>query len=124
MDWKIELITVPVSDPDRSKAFYVQAGFKADNDHQVSDTMRFIQLTPPGSACSIAIGQGLTDKAPGSAAGLQMVVSDAEAARKELVKRGIQCSGVQTFPWGLFVFFDDPDGNRWAVQQIPANRTT
>jgi catechol 2,3-dioxygenase-like lactoylglutathione lyase family enzyme len=124
MDWKIELVTVPVSDPDRAKAFYVQAGFNADHDHQVSDTMRFIQLTPPGSGCSIAIGQGLTDKAPGSAAGLQLVVSDAHAAHKELRKRGIECSDVHALPWGQFVFFDDPDGNRWAVQQPPANRTT
>jgi catechol 2,3-dioxygenase-like lactoylglutathione lyase family enzyme len=120
MDWKLELITVPVSDVDRAKAFYVeQAGFNADHDHRVSDELRFVQLTPPGSACSIAIGEGLTDAAPGSVAGLQLVVADADAARAELASRGLDVGEVQDLPWGRFLFFADPDGNRWAVQQIP-----
>jgi len=121
MDWKLELITIPVSDVDRAKAFYAdQVGFHADHDHRVSDELRFVQLTPPGSACSIALGTGLTDKAPGSVAGLQIVVSDAEAAHAELRERGVAVSDVQDLPWGRFVFFADPDGNRWAVQQLPA----
>jgi predicted enzyme related to lactoylglutathione lyase len=120
MDWKLELVAVPVSDVERAKAFYAdQVGFHADHDHTVSEEIRFIQLTPPGSACSISIGQGLTDAAPGSARGLQLVVSDIEAALAELSSRGVEVSDVQDFPWGRFVFFDDPDGNRWAVQQIP-----
>ena len=120
MDWKLELITVPVSDVDRAKAFYVdQAGFVADQDHRVSDELRFVQLTPPGSACSIAIGEGLTDAAPGSVAGLQLVVADADAARGELAARGLDAGEVQELPWGRFLFFADPDGNRWAVQQLP-----
>ena len=123
MDWKLELIAVPVSDPDRAKDFYTQqAGFNADHDHQVSEGLRFIQLTPPGSACSIAIGEGITDAAPGSVAGLQLVVEDIQAARAELVERGVEASEVQEFPWGSFVFFSDPDGNRWSVQQVPAWR--
>ena len=121
MDWKLELITVPVSDVDRAKAFYVdQAGFNADHDHKVSEDIRFVQLTPPGSACSIAIGKGTTDAEPGSVQGLQLVVDDADAARDDLASRGVEVSDVQDFPWGRFVFFADPDGNRWAVQQIPA----
>jgi predicted enzyme related to lactoylglutathione lyase len=120
MDWKIELVSVPVSDVDRAKAFYTeQIGFNADHDHKVSDEMRFVQLTPPGSACSIAIGTGIMDSAPGSLQGLQMVVSDVEAARAELAGRGVEVGEVQTFPWGSFVFFSDPDGNGWAVQQLP-----
>jgi catechol 2,3-dioxygenase-like lactoylglutathione lyase family enzyme len=120
MDWKLELVSVPVSDPDRAKAFYAEkAGFNVDHDHQVSDDLRFIQLTPPGSACSIAIGKGLGDAAPGSVQGLQIVVSDINAARAELVARGVDVSEVQVFPWGSFVFFEDPDGNGWAVQQLP-----
>ena len=119
MDWKLELVTIPVSDVDRAKAFYVeQAGFVADHDHVVSDAMRFVQLTPPGSACSIAIGTGLTDLTPGSAQ-VQLVVADIAAARAELHSRGVEVSDVQTFDWGSFVFFADPDGNRWAVQQLP-----
>src|SRR5215204_596780 len=118
MDYKIELIAVPVSDVDRAKAFYVeQAGFHADHDHRVSDELRFVQLTPPGSACSISIGQGLTDSAPGSVQGLQLVVDDIEAARDELTGRGLDVGEVQDFPWGRFVFFSDPDGNGWAVQE-------
>jgi predicted enzyme related to lactoylglutathione lyase len=120
MDWKIELIAVPVSDVDRAKAFYTeQAGFNADHDHEVSDEIRFVQLTPPGSACSIAIGRGVIDTPPGSAQGLQMVVADINAARAELAERGVEVGDVQEFPWGSFVFFSDPDGNGWAVQQIP-----
>jgi predicted enzyme related to lactoylglutathione lyase len=120
MDWKLELVAVPVSDVDRAKAFYTdQAGFNADHDHTVSDEIRFVQLTPPGSACSIAIGKGITDAAPGSVTGLQMVVQDIEAARAELVAREAEVSEIQDMPWGRFVFFADPDGNKWAVQQIP-----
>jgi predicted enzyme related to lactoylglutathione lyase len=119
MDFKLELIQVPVSDVDRAKAFYTEkAGFDADHDHQVSDEMRFVQLTPPGSACSIAIGTGLgVEMAPGSLEGLQLVVADIEAARGELAGRGVDVSEVQDFPWGRFVFFSDPDGNGWAVQE-------
>ena len=121
MDWKLELVSVPVSDVDRAKAFYTaQAGFNADHDHTLSEDLRFVQLTPPGSACSIAIGTGLLDTVPGSVQGLQMVVSDIEAARAELLERGVEVSEVQVFPWGSFVFFSDPDGNGWAVQQVPA----
>ena len=119
MDWKLELVAVPVSDVDRAKRFYTeQVGFNADHDHKVSDDLRFVQLTPPGSACSIALGTGVTDAPPGSVRGLQLVVSDIEAARAHLVKGGVDVSEVQEFPWGRFVFFADPDGNRWAVQQI------
>ena len=121
MDWKLELVAIPVSDVDRAKAFYTeQAGFTADHDHAVSDEIRFVQLTPPGSACSIALGKGVTQAAPGSVQGMQMVVSDIHAARAELVERGVEVGDVQDFPWGSFVFFSDPDGNGWAVQQIPA----
>jgi catechol 2,3-dioxygenase-like lactoylglutathione lyase family enzyme len=120
MDWKLELVAIPVSDVDRAKAFYVdQAGFVADHDHVVSDDVRFVQLTPRGSACSIAIGKGVTDAPPGSVQGMQMVVPDIHAAHSELVERGVEASDVQEFPWGSFVFFSDPDGNRWAVQQTP-----
>jgi predicted enzyme related to lactoylglutathione lyase len=121
MDWKLELISVPVSDVDRAKVFYTeQAGFNADHDHQVSDEIRFVQLTPPGSACSIAIGSGIVDTPPGSVQGLQLVVSDINGARAELAERGVEVGEVQEFPWGSFVFFSDPDGNGWAVQQLPA----
>lgn len=121
MEWRLELVQVPVSDVDRAKAFYTdKAGFNADHDHQVSDEMRFVQLTPPGSPTSIAIGTGITDMAPGAVHGLQMVVADIDAARAELVERGVEVSDVQHFPWGSFVFFSDPDGNGWAVQAIPS----
>ncbi|MGH3071445.1 MAG: glyoxalase superfamily protein [Gaiellaceae bacterium] len=120
MDWKLELVAIPVSDVDRAKAFYAeQLGFNADADQTVSDEMRFVQLTPPGSACSIALGKGLIETAPGSAQGLQMVVEDIEAAHSQLVARGVEVSDVQDFPWGRFVFFADPDGNGWSVQQLP-----
>ena len=119
MDFKLELVAIPVSDVDRAKAFYVdRAGFNADHDHRVSDDVRFVQLTPPGSACSIAIGVGVTDAEPGSVKGMQLVVSDIEAARAELSGRGVDVTEVQDFPWGRFVFFSDPDGNAWAVQEI------
>ncbi|TMC45251.1 MAG: glyoxalase [Chloroflexi bacterium] len=121
MDWKLELVAIPVSDVDRAKAFYAEkVGFNADHDQTVSDEIRFVQLTPPGSACSIALGKGLVDAPPGSAKGLQLVVADIDAARAELVGRGVEVSEVQEFPWGRFVFFGDPDGNRWSVQQVPA----
>jgi predicted enzyme related to lactoylglutathione lyase len=123
VDWKLELVAVPVSDVDRAKAFYTeQVGFNADHDHAVSDEVRFVQLTPPGSQCSIALGRGLTDAAPGSVRGLQVVVADVEAAREQLAGRGVDVSDVQHFPWGSFVFFSDPDGNSWAVQQLPDRR--
>ena len=119
MDMKLELVAVPVSDVDRAKAFYAdQVGFNADHDHVVSDDMRFVQLTPPGSGCSIAIGSGITRTEPGSVSGLQLVVSDIEAAHAQLAGNGVEVSEVQDFPWGSFVFFSDPDGNGWAVQQI------
>ena len=121
MDWKLELVAIPVTDVDRAKAFYAdQVGFVADHDHTVSDDMRFVQLTPPGSGCSIAIGLGITDAEPGSVRGMQLVVSDINAARATLQERGVEVSEVQQFPWGDFVFFSDPDGNGWAVQAIPA----
>jgi catechol 2,3-dioxygenase-like lactoylglutathione lyase family enzyme len=118
--FRLELVVVPVSDVDRAKAFYTEkAGFNADHDHRVSDEIRFVQLTPPGSACSIALGQGLTEMAPGSLQGLQLVVEDIQAARAELVERGVEVSDIQEFDWGSFVFFSDPDGNGWSVQRIP-----
>jgi predicted enzyme related to lactoylglutathione lyase len=120
MDMRLELVAVPVSDVDRAKDFYTRkAGFDADHDIAVSDEIRFVQLTPPGSACSIAMGEGVVDAPPGSARGLQLVVEDIHAAREELAGRGVEVSEVQEFPWGWFVFFSDPDGNAWAVQQIP-----
>jgi predicted enzyme related to lactoylglutathione lyase len=121
MDWKLELVAIPVTDVDRAKAFYVeQAGFNADHDHRVSDELRFVQLTPPGSACSIAIGEGITDAVPGSVRGMQMMVADIEAAHAELTERGMEVGEIQDLPWGSFIFFSDPDGNAWAVQQLPS----
>jgi predicted enzyme related to lactoylglutathione lyase len=120
MDWRLELIAIPVTDVDRAKRFYTDGvGFNADHDHQVNENLRFVQLTPPGSACSITIGTGVTDAEPGSVRGMQMVVDDIDAARAELVERGVEVSEVQHFDWGSFVFFSDPDGNGWAVQAIP-----
>lgn len=121
MDWKIELVFVPVTDVDRAKAFYTEkVGFNADFDHQVTDELRFVQLTPPGSACSIAIGTGLgnTNMAPGSQ-NIQIVIADADAARAQLLERGAEPSEVDEQAWGRFVYFSDPDGNRWALQQPP-----
>jgi catechol 2,3-dioxygenase-like lactoylglutathione lyase family enzyme len=119
MDYKLELVAVPVSDVDRAKDFYTEkVGFVLDQDHTVNDDLRFVQLTPPGSACSIAIGRGVVETAPGSVQGLQVVVDDAQKAHDELAARGVEVSDVQDFPWGRFVFFSDPDGNGWSVQQI------
>jgi catechol 2,3-dioxygenase-like lactoylglutathione lyase family enzyme len=119
VEMKLELVPVPVSDVDRAKAFYTEKiGFNADHDHQVNQNLRFVQLTPPGSACSIAIGTGLTEMAPGSIKGLQMVVADVRAVRDELLRRGAEISEVQDFAWGSFAFFSDPDGNSWALQEI------
>jgi len=120
MDMKLELVMVPVTDVDRAKEFYERMGFNVDHDQSPTDDIRFVQLTPPGSACSIAIGTGLVDTSPGSAKGLQLVVDDVHAAQDELAGRGVEVSDVQSFPWGDFVFFEDPDGNSWSVQQIPA----
>jgi catechol 2,3-dioxygenase-like lactoylglutathione lyase family enzyme len=120
MDWKIELVAIPVTDVDRAKAFYVdQVGFHADHDHQVNEALRFVQLTPPGSACSIVMGTGVTEMAPGSQKGVQIVVADAAAARKHLIDNGVEASEVDEQPWGRFVFFSDPDGNTWALQELP-----
>ena len=120
MQMKLEVVHVPVSDVDRAKAFYTeQIGFNADHDHQVTDELRFVQLTPPGSACSIAIGTGLTQMAPGSVEGLMMVVPDVQAARDELMRRGADVSEIDVQPWGSFVYFSDPDGNSWVLQQLP-----
>jgi len=118
---KLELVAVPVSDVDRAKAFYTEKiGFNADHDHKVSDQIRFVQLTPPGSACSIVIGVGITDMQPGSLKGLQMVVADIQEVRDELVKRGVEVSQIEVMPWGSFIYFSDPDGNKWSIQQLPA----
>lgn len=120
MDWKLELVSVPVSDVDRAIEFYTKkVGFHLDHDHTVNENLRFVQLTPPGSACSIAFGKGLTKMDPGTVKGLQLVVADIQKAHEELVSRGIKVSEVQKFDWGWFVFFSDPDGNEWSVQQIP-----
>ncbi len=120
MDWKLELVAVPVTDVDRAKAFYAdQVGFNADHDHVPYEGLRFVQMTPPGSACSIAFGAGLTDKEPGTMEGLQVVVDDIEAARDDLVAAGVEVRGIEDFPWGRFVWFVDPDGNGWAVQELP-----
>jgi len=120
MDWKLELVAIPVTDVDRAKSFYVdQVGFNADHDYQVSETLRFVQLTPRGSACSIVLGTGITTMPPGSQKGVQCVVADAEAARQQLLDHGVQASDVDVQPWGSFVTFSDPDGNTWSLQQLP-----
>src|SRR5258705_12253057 len=120
MDWKIELVAIPVTDVDRAKAFYVdQVGFHADHDYQVSETLRFVQLTPPGSACSIVLGTGITEMAPGSQKGVQIVVADAAAARAQLRANGVDASDVDEQRWGKFVYFADPDGNTWSLQEVP-----
>jgi catechol 2,3-dioxygenase-like lactoylglutathione lyase family enzyme len=125
MDMKLELVPVPVSDVDRAKAFYVdKVGFNADHDHRVTDTLRFVQLTPPGSACSIVLGEGISEMAPGSQKGLQVVVADIEEAQRELRGRGVETSEIDDQPWGRFIFFSDPDGNTWSVQEIPGRRET
>lgn len=122
MDWKLELVGLPVSDVDRAKEFYERIGFNADHDQVVSDEVRFVQMTPPGSACSIAFGNGISEMEPGTLVGLQLVVADADAAHAQLTEHGVEVGPVQEFPWGRFVFFRDPDGNGWAVQQLPAWR--
>jgi catechol 2,3-dioxygenase-like lactoylglutathione lyase family enzyme len=120
MDWKLELVPVPVSDVDRAKSFYVdQVGFNADHDYQVNEALRFVQLTPPGSACSVVLGTGITDMSPGSQRGLQVVVEDVESARQQLIRKGVAASEIDVQPWGSFVTFSDPDGNTWALQQLP-----
>jgi catechol 2,3-dioxygenase-like lactoylglutathione lyase family enzyme len=120
MDMKLELVPLPVTDVDRAKRFYVeQVGFHDDHDYQVSDSLRFVQLTPPGSACSIVLGTGITSMAPGSQQGLQVVVTDVEEAKRELDERGVTTSEIDDQPWGRFIHFSDPDGNSWSVQQIP-----
>jgi predicted enzyme related to lactoylglutathione lyase len=121
MNWKIELVAIPVSDVDRAKAFYVdQVGFNADHDFQVDENVRFVQLTPPGSACSVVLGTGITTMPPGSQKGVQIVIPDADEARQHLVDNGVTASDVQVMPWGRFVFFSDPDGNEWSLQELPA----
>jgi catechol 2,3-dioxygenase-like lactoylglutathione lyase family enzyme len=121
MDMKLELVPVPVTDVDRAKSFYVdKVGFNLDHDHQVNERLRFVQLTPPGSACSIVMGVGVTEMAPGSQKGLQVVVDDVDAVRRDLSGRGVTTSEVEVLPWGSFIFFSDPDGNSWAVQEISA----
>ena len=123
IEMRIEIVVIPVSDVDRAKAFYTdRVGFIAEHDHTVSEETRFVQLTPPGSACSIALGTGIVDSEPGSARGMQLTVADAHAARAELAGRGVPVSEVIEFPWGSFVFFEDPDGNRWSLQQLPQRR--
>ena len=119
MEMRLELVSVPVTDVDRAKDFYTKAGFVLDHDHTVNDDIRFVQMTPPGSACSIAFGKGLTQMQPGSLDNLQMVVADAAEIRDELVRRGVEASAVDDQPWGRFVYFRDPDGNGWALQQLP-----
>ncbi|WP_327110348.1 glyoxalase superfamily protein [Nocardia sp. NBC_01730] len=119
MDWKIELVAIPVTDVDRAKDFYTKIGFNADHDHRVNENLRFVQLTPPGSGCSICLGEGITKAAPGSVEGMQMVVASAEDAYRQLVAAGVEATPVQDLGWGLFTFFSDPDGNKWAVQQLP-----
>jgi catechol 2,3-dioxygenase-like lactoylglutathione lyase family enzyme len=123
MDWKIELVAIPVTDVDRAKEFYVdQVGFHADHDYQVNDALRFVQLTPPGSACSVVMGAGVTQMPPGSQKGVQVVVADVDTARRDLLAHGVQASDVDVQPWGSFVTFSDPDGNTWALQQLPARQ--
>jgi predicted enzyme related to lactoylglutathione lyase len=117
MDWKIELVPVPVTDVDRAKDFYQKVGFNVDHDHQVQEGLRFVQLTPPGSACSIVVGEGITNKTPGTQE-IQVVIADAEAARKQLLDAGVEASEVDPQPWGTFVYFSDPDGNRWSLQAM------
>lgn len=120
MDWKIEVVPIPVTDVDRAKAFYVdQVGFTADHDHQVDENLRFVQLTPPGSACSIVLGTGLTEMAPGTQKGVMIVVPNADEALQHLTDKGVTARGVEEMEWGRFVYFADPDGNEWALQELP-----
>jgi catechol 2,3-dioxygenase-like lactoylglutathione lyase family enzyme len=117
MDWKIELVPVPVTDVDRAKAFYESVGFHTDHDYQVQPGLRFVQLTPPGSACSIVIGEGITEKTPGTQE-IQVVVADAGRARQQLLDAGVEPSEIDPQPWGTFVYFRDPDGNKWSLQAL------
>ncbi|MEU2505149.1 VOC family protein [Streptomyces sp. NPDC007863] len=117
MEIRLELVGVPVTDIDRAKAFYERVGFHPDHDVTVSEDIRFVQMTPPGSACSIAFGKGITGMAPGSLDNLQVVVDDIERAHADLTARGVDAGEIDDQPWGSFVYFTDPDGNRWAVQQ-------
>jgi predicted enzyme related to lactoylglutathione lyase len=120
MDMKLEVVFVPVTDVDRAKAFYVnQVGFNADHDFQVNPELRFVQLTPPGSACSVAMGVGLTTMTPGSLKGVMMVVQDVKAVREQLISNGVEASEIDVQPWGSFVTFGDPDGNTWSLQELP-----
>lgn len=119
MEMRLELVGVPVTDVDRARDFYRTVGFALDHDHTVSEEIRFVQMTPPGSACSIAFGIGVTGMEPGSLDNLQMVIADADATRADLLARGVETSEVDEQPWGRFVYFSDPDGNRWALQQLP-----
>lgn len=119
MDWKIELVAIPVTDVDRAKEFYTRIGFHADHDQSPTPDIRFVQLTPPGSACSICVGRGITEATPGSVEGVQMVVDSAEEAYRRLRAAGVDATPVEDMGWGLFTFFSDPDGNKWAVQQLP-----
>lgn len=120
MNWKLELVILPVSDVDRAKSFYVdKVGFHADHDQTVSEEIRFVQLTPPGSACSIAFGKGLSEMEPGSMKGLQVVIDNADEVRSHLVERGVDASEVADLAWGRFVYFSDPDGNAWSLQELP-----
>lgn len=119
MNMKLELVNVPVSDVDRAIEFYTRIGFNKDQDHVINENLRFVQLTPPGSACSISIGTGLSDAQPGSVKGMQMVVDDAEAARQHMLDAGVEVGDVDVQDWGSFVYFEDPDGNTWALQQLP-----
>ncbi|WP_067542948.1 VOC family protein [Nocardia crassostreae] len=119
MDWKIELVAIPVTDVDRAKDFYTKIGFNADHDHSPAPEIRFVQLTPPGSGCSICIGTGITQAAPGSVEGMQMVVASAEQAYQQLVAAGVEATPVKDEGWGLFTYFADPDGNKWAIQELP-----
>jgi catechol 2,3-dioxygenase-like lactoylglutathione lyase family enzyme len=120
MEMRLELVFVPVTDVDRAKAFYVdKVGFNPDHDQRVSEDLRFVQLTPPGSGCSISIGEGVSDMEPGTQKGLQLVVEDIEATQTELRSRGLDVGEVDDQPWGRFLYFQDPDGNSWAIQQLP-----
>lgn len=118
MDMKLELIPVPVTDVDRAIEFYKKVGFNLDHDHRVNEALRFVQLTPHGSACSITIGEGITQMKPGSLKGLQMVINDAQGAYDELTGKGIEATKPEAMPWGTFVYFSDPDGNTWSLQQV------
>jgi predicted enzyme related to lactoylglutathione lyase len=121
MDWKIELVAFPVTDVDRAISFYVdRVGFVLDHDHSVDGGIRFVQLTPPGSACSVVLGTGITEMAPGSQKGVQIVITDADAAYAQLTAAGVEASEVTELPWGRFVYFADPDGNTWSLQELPA----